>query len=1129
MLKMGSVVRQWVRKRLAADGMEHPVADYWLEHLDAGHKIAEREHAKARLMGATDDTPYGILNVGIFGEGVDAPSLSAVGFLEARKSPVDVIQAVGRVMRRSPEKIMGYIICPILIPPNVDAEMWLRTHGPQDGWRELGQILLALRAHDSRIEDELSDLMDLYLPPPPMTDVATMVTLGGDDRRARHYGHIGKIGSVEGVVETVLTGKARAKDVLVPVVEVFPKGLSGDGRDMSGSLTADRIVSGKVYGDGSIEMREAAVVCTLSKSNRGGIVDMPDIDKSKKTARKMLAGDDGQTIDRSRRAEDRQRKAEKHIGDLFTKVQDVGITANLLARSGLARNRAERDVNILEDSIAEATRCLKEDELDSFLDRHFQLDHLNASLRQQPADGCTIASLLLMNAFLLHQRIAAGGWLPKVSPLDGIKSAPDTVALVGSQWNRIARHDFRPVMEPALEIIEEVLPPSGRTTGINRALRHLAGEAERIAESYADLGADHAGPLFNKVMGNQDSDGAFFTRPPAAALLARLILDVATPDADWMSDSTWMDHRSVDLACGSGTLLAALLTDMKRRAKEQGASKDRQAQLQKLAVEEVIAGLDFNDVSLQLAAAQLIAGNRDVVYRKMQLHRMPYGPQEATVKVGSLELLGQSALVPKDGQMHFSDEALGTAQVQMMADDPLLDEAVAAVRNVRIVIMNPPFSSREKMGRKFQKDIQRRMHKKADELYDMLVASDPDMDGFTDKNTFGPFFVALAEKCLDPVQGVLAMINPTIACTATFGQNERIVLARRFHIHTLLTCHRPKDIHLSQETSINESMILAHRHTGPRPPTRVISLDRFPLDDSEAAELHGYLSDCREGYLPKGWGEVSKWPADRIERGDWSAAAFRAPALANAAARMVTDKALHRLCDQKVQLFDTGRVLREKFQASSPGIPGSFPILKSKGAKGQMRIKGAPDEYWIPKTPIPHGDLIEETDHPDTRKLLAKAGHLLVTNGQRMNTGRLTAVACEETHVGNGWFPANGLTLTQAQAVAVFLNSTVGRLQLMRNPGMTLDFPTYSVRETANLKVPNVNDGHIIEILAECWHATADMDVPQFCQGECDVRRLWDEAVAVALKWNPDELSELRHLLHDEPHVRNLGRDQYGD
>ena len=61
-------------------------------------------------------------------------------------------------------------------------------------------------------------------------------------------------------------------------------------------------------------------------------------------------------------------------------------------------------------------------------------------------------------------------------------------------------------------------------------------------------------------------------------------------------------------------LLAAVLTDMKRRAREQGASEAQIANLQKLAVEETIKGLDINPVSLQLAASQLTAGNQEIRY-----------------------------------------------------------------------------------------------------------------------------------------------------------------------------------------------------------------------------------------------------------------------------------------------------------------------------------------------------------------------------------------------------------------------------------------------------------------------------------------------------------------------------------
>ena len=82
---------------------------------------------------------------------------------------------------------------------------------------------------------------------------------------------------------------------------------------------------------------------------------------------------------------------------------------------------------------------------------------------------------------------------------------------------------------------------------------------------------------------------------------------------------------------------------------------------------------------------------------------------------------------------------------------------------------------------------------------------------------------------------------------------------------------------------------------------------------------------------------------------------------------------------------------------------------------------------------------------------------------------------------------------------------------------------------SANIRIPDVKDERIRGILAGCWERTKDMEVPQFRDGECEVRRLWDEAVADAMGWDAAELAHLRHLLHQEPHVRGLGYGQYGD
>ena len=108
----------------------------------------------------------------------------------------------------------------------------------------------------------------------------------------------------------------------------------------------------------------------------------------------------------------------------------------------------------------------------------------------------------MMNAAMLHQRISTGRWLDGVESLDAIKNSNSPVSEIKDQWNTIRARDFRPVIEPALQAIRAV-ERTGRTGGLVMAVRHIAKEAEELAASYADLGADHAGPLFNRVMGNR--------------------------------------------------------------------------------------------------------------------------------------------------------------------------------------------------------------------------------------------------------------------------------------------------------------------------------------------------------------------------------------------------------------------------------------------------------------------------------------------------------------------------------------------------------------------------------------------------------------------------------------------------
>ena len=122
-------------------------------HLDNSSTASDR-NIELRELAAASETRGEcrvISNCRLFSEGVDVPNLTSVAFLDARDSQVDVVQAVGRVMRKAPGKKYGYIIVPVIVPPGRDMTDALKTGS--DGYRTVGRVLRALQAHDGRLTE----------------------------------------------------------------------------------------------------------------------------------------------------------------------------------------------------------------------------------------------------------------------------------------------------------------------------------------------------------------------------------------------------------------------------------------------------------------------------------------------------------------------------------------------------------------------------------------------------------------------------------------------------------------------------------------------------------------------------------------------------------------------------------------------------------------------------------------------------------------------------------------------------------------------------------------------------------------------------------------------------------------
>ena len=125
-----------------------------IEHVD-GTMDDRTRWARLRWLSEESESCRILSNVRCLGEGVDVPALDAILFLHPRKSQIDVVQSVGRAMRRAPGKKFGYVVLPIGIPPGTDPAEALDDN---KDYEAVWQVLNALRSHDERLGAEIMRL-----------------------------------------------------------------------------------------------------------------------------------------------------------------------------------------------------------------------------------------------------------------------------------------------------------------------------------------------------------------------------------------------------------------------------------------------------------------------------------------------------------------------------------------------------------------------------------------------------------------------------------------------------------------------------------------------------------------------------------------------------------------------------------------------------------------------------------------------------------------------------------------------------------------------------------------------------------------------------------------------------------
>ena len=775
-----------------------------------------------------------------------------------------------------------------------------------------------------------------------------------------------------------------------------------------------------------------------------------------------------------------------------------GVYAHVVAASGLGKPglQVSQDIG---HAVRAAARLFEEGELAGDV-----ASALGLPTEAGDRNICTIAALLLANACLLHRRLGEVPNMEGIARLNRVGGADDPTAVLRSAWGAILKRDYAPVFEPPLAVLDVI--PDRRWAG--HALRIVAECANRVADSLSALGYDHAGPLYHRILPDAAAYGAFYTNNLSALMLARLALG---PDfCDWSDRDAVTRLRIMDPACGTGTLLMAALHVIKKRVEEPGADdddgdgEDDSDKLHRLLVENVLCGLDVNRTAVQLAACNLTLGAPTVDYRRMNLLTLKHGPQpDGSVRAGSLDILDTAG---REDSLHSLIRPLRTMAGLAAQQVDSAAEAEFPLKDLDLVLMNPPFTNNVARNRQFGKRVVRRMQKHELRIRDAVEAGGA-VKGVINSNSLRTYFTPLANSIIKHRTGTLASLIPATACTAASGLPERQFLSRRFHIECIITSHDPKKIAFSENTSIHECLLVARRWPdGDRPPTKFVSLRKMPSTPEEALAVADAVLTESAG----SWGRAVNWPSELVEAGDWTPVQWYAGELATVVRVLESSRYLEP-ASTRYQVGPAGQRIRDAFHACDRDATGAERVFWSVRSDLRRKMSDSPEAWVRPK----------DGKEGLAARYLRQGSHVLVANRYDTVAGRLTALWTADRSVGSGWSPIAVPDSRRAKGLAAWWNSTPARLLQLNQRTRKLTYPSWSLAQLREIRVP-IRDNPAWDALAEAWERVRDIDLLPMRDGEkCEVRQVIDEAAATALDVSAATVARWRAMLAAEPTVTN--------
>ena len=522
--------------------------------------------------------------------------------------------------------------------------------------------------------------------------------------------------------------------------------------------------------------------------------------------------------------------------------------------------------------------------------------------------------------------------------IDSITKSDNRVSKLLDTWRHIKEEiNYFPIFNHA----EELLSRLGYKNG-HQIVHVLRAGVENLQKVGITTLYDLSGRMFQRLIADRKFLATFYTLPTSANLLAEIA--IGQLEKDWSNGDTYQNLHIADLACGTGTLLAAAYRKILQNYQFTG--KDS-ADIHPVMLEKCVFAADIMPAASHLAASQLVGFHPSVKVHRAQVHTMPYGaqPEESgsDISIGSLDLLDRDrvkSLFPT-----------GSEEVMANVRDSLRDELVIPDNYLDLIIMNPPFTSPTNhkvatvpvpsfAGFSTSEEEQSLMSLKLTRITRRFERRVGDGNAGLASN-----FCDLVHQKLKP-GGTFALVLPIAALSGKSWEKFRDLLSTSYTNIKILTIvnGKSRERAFSADTNMAECLLIANKcgqdMNSTKVPWMLVNLTSRPRSLFESSEFANQIREAPiqpRGTLRLGNDEIGIYTC--CQPGQTFTSAIRSPELITFLSHFLEDKHVRIRSSDKVQFSLTeiekiglrGKVDRDVgvVNLDAKGHRGAFAISRT--------------------------------------------------------------------------------------------------------------------------------------------------------------------------------------------------------